>query len=134
MFPAICKYQPELANKITGMMLEKDNSELLALLGSEQKLRSMIDEMTRVLKDTGHKKVCEYDVSDDKPCKAVSSDKLFPKRGLVELCCGPSSLLGQPGPNTEGCEVIRITELEDILTEEGQKLAFEAVDFPNVMV
>ena len=57
MFPAIRKYQPELANKITGVMLEKDNGELLALLGSEQKLKSMVDEMTRVLKGTGKKKV-----------------------------------------------------------------------------
>ena len=31
-FPAIAKLQPELASKITGMMLEMDNSELLGLL------------------------------------------------------------------------------------------------------
>ena len=173
LFPAIRKYRPELADKITGMMLEKDNGELLALLGSERKLKSMIDETMRILKEPG-KKVCEYErhipsagsagvthaapsspgftqaapggpgspeavkrgsaSATAAPSAAASSNKLYPKRRLVELCCGPSSLLGQPGPNTEGCEVIRITELEDILTEEGQRLAFEAVDFPHVMV
>merc|ERR1719215_2120634 len=48
-FPAICKYQPELAGKITGMMLEMDNSELLILLESEQQLKIKIDEAMRVL-------------------------------------------------------------------------------------
>merc|ERR1719277_2432053 len=37
-FPAISRFQPELAGKITGMMLEMDNSELLILLESEQQL------------------------------------------------------------------------------------------------
>merc|ERR1719352_92245 len=49
LFPAIAKYQPELAGKITGMMLEMDNSELLILLESEQQLRTKVDEAMRVL-------------------------------------------------------------------------------------
>jgi len=49
LFPAIAKYQPELAGKITGMMLEMDNSELLILLESEQQLKSKVDEALRVL-------------------------------------------------------------------------------------
>merc|ERR1719254_365440 len=49
LFPAISKFQPELAGKITGMMLEMDNSELLILLESEQQLRSKVDEAMRVL-------------------------------------------------------------------------------------
>merc|ERR1712192_342551 len=39
LFPAIAKYQPELAGKVTGMMLEMDNSELLMLLESEAQLK-----------------------------------------------------------------------------------------------
>ncbi|CAE7880001.1 pab1 [Symbiodinium microadriaticum] len=49
LFPAISKYQPELAGKITGMMLEMDNSELLILLDSEPQLKAKVDEAMRVL-------------------------------------------------------------------------------------
>ena len=52
LFPAIHKYQPELAGKITGMMLEMDNSELLLLLESEAQLKSKVDEALRVLEST----------------------------------------------------------------------------------
>merc|ERR1719262_2162960 len=40
LYPAIAKFQPELAGKITGMMLEMDNSELLLLLESEQQMKN----------------------------------------------------------------------------------------------
>merc|ERR1719155_385423 len=52
LFPAIARYQPELAGKITGMMLEMDNSELLILLESEQQLKNKVDEALRVLEGT----------------------------------------------------------------------------------
>jgi len=51
-FPAIAKYQPEMAGKITGMMLEMDNSELLILLESEQQLKNKVEEALRVLECT----------------------------------------------------------------------------------
>merc|ERR1719491_1462714 len=47
LFPAISKFQPELAGKITGMMLEMDNSELLMMLESEAQLRTKVDEAMR---------------------------------------------------------------------------------------
>merc|ERR1711870_44067 len=49
LFPAISRFQPELAGKITGMMLEMDNSELLILLESDQQLKVKVDEAMVVL-------------------------------------------------------------------------------------
>merc|ERR1711933_449113 len=49
LYPAIAKHQPELAGKITGMMLEMDNSELLILLESDIQLKSKVDEAMKVL-------------------------------------------------------------------------------------
>lgn len=50
LFPLIARHQPELAGKITGMMLEMDNSELLILLDSDTQLKSKIDEALGVLR------------------------------------------------------------------------------------
>merc|ERR1719197_2204904 len=49
LFPIVAKHQPELAGKVTGMMLEMDNSELLLLLESEQQMKAKVDEALRVL-------------------------------------------------------------------------------------
>lgn len=49
LYPAIARHQPELAGKITGMMLEMDNSELLILLESDVQLKNKVDEALRVL-------------------------------------------------------------------------------------
>merc|ERR1711957_640399 len=49
LYPAIAKIHPQLAGKITGMMLEMDNSELLMMLESQAQMKEKVDEALRVL-------------------------------------------------------------------------------------
>ena len=49
--PLVQDLQPELAAKITGMLLEMDNSEVLALLDSPDALSSKVDEAIMVLRE-----------------------------------------------------------------------------------
>merc|ERR1719253_344467 len=44
LYPAVARLQPDLAGKITGMMLEMDNSEVLMMLESEQNLHMKVEE------------------------------------------------------------------------------------------
>jgi hypothetical protein len=55
-------------------------------------------------------------------------------RRLVEICCSNNSVLGQDGPNTHGCERIRVTKEQDILTQSGCKFTLDACAYPNVMI
>ena len=49
LFPLVSEHQPLLAGKITGMLLEIDNSELLSLLESPDLLKAKVDEAVEVL-------------------------------------------------------------------------------------
>jgi polyadenylate-binding protein len=50
LFPQVAQLQPELAAKITGMLLEMDNTELLLLLESHDALVAKVDEAIQVLR------------------------------------------------------------------------------------
>lgn len=50
LFPLVQRLQPELAGKITGMLLEMDNAELLLLLESPEALTDKVNEAIAVLK------------------------------------------------------------------------------------
>merc|ERR1719197_1644596 len=43
LFPLISRHRPDLAGKITGMMLELDNIEIIKLLENENVLKKKID-------------------------------------------------------------------------------------------
>ncbi|ELU44826.1 PABP domain-containing protein [Rhizoctonia solani AG-1 IA] len=47
----IYQSEPELAGKITGMLLEMDNAELLHLIGTPNAMQEKLDEAKTVLKD-----------------------------------------------------------------------------------
>ncbi|XP_038905827.1 polyadenylate-binding protein 7 [Benincasa hispida] len=50
LYPLVQKRKPDLAAKITGMLLEMDNSELLLLLESPESLAAKVEEAVQVLK------------------------------------------------------------------------------------
>uniref|UniRef100_A0A5B7AK56 Polyadenylate-binding protein n=1 Tax=Davidia involucrata TaxID=16924 RepID=A0A5B7AK56_DAVIN len=50
LYPLVQNHKPDLAAKITGMLLEMDNSELLLLLESPESLAAKVEEALQVLK------------------------------------------------------------------------------------
>mmetsp|Transcript_7986 Transcript_7986/g.22889 ORF Transcript_7986/g.22889 Transcript_7986/m.22889 type:complete len:640 (+) Transcript_7986:372-2291(+) len=53
LFPLVQAVQPEFAGKITGMLLEMDNTELLVLLESNEQMTLKVDEAIQVLRQHG---------------------------------------------------------------------------------
>jgi polyadenylate-binding protein len=51
LYPLIHAHRPDLAGKITGMLLEMDNAELLNLIESPEALQQKIQEALVVLKN-----------------------------------------------------------------------------------
>lgn len=49
LFPLIHRMYPDLAGKITGMLLEIDNSELLHMLEHHESLKAKVEEAVAVL-------------------------------------------------------------------------------------
>jgi len=71
LFPKISVMQPELAGKITGMLLEMDNQELVNLIEDESALRAKVDEALTVYDEYvktkgGEEGDAEKDTSNDK--------------------------------------------------------------------
>ncbi|XP_006636038.2 polyadenylate-binding protein 1b isoform X1 [Lepisosteus oculatus] len=64
LFPLIQNMHPSLAGKITGMLLEIDNSELLHMLESPESLRSKVDEAVAVLQAHQAKEAAQKSVTN----------------------------------------------------------------------
>ncbi|XP_076006001.1 polyadenylate-binding protein 1A-like [Genypterus blacodes] len=67
LFPLIQNMHPSLAGKITGMLLEIDNSELLHMLESPESLRSKVDEAVAVLQAHQAKEAAQKTVTNSVP-------------------------------------------------------------------
>lgn len=70
LYPLIERTHPDLAGKITGMLIELDDSEIELILKSKKKLDEMISECLKVL-ETHQKNLKE--VSSDKDCSSKIS-------------------------------------------------------------
>jgi len=66
LFPRIFSQQPGLAGKITGMLLEMDNGELINLLESEQALNDKIHEALTVLQQSQENEEATEQTEEDK--------------------------------------------------------------------
>ncbi|XP_004697514.1 polyadenylate-binding protein 1 [Echinops telfairi] len=71
LFPLIQAMHPSLAGKITGMLLEIDNSELLHMLESPESLRSKVDEAVAVLQAHQAKEAAQKAVNNATGVPAV---------------------------------------------------------------
>ncbi|KAJ5231731.1 Polyadenylate-binding protein cytoplasmic and nuclear [Penicillium citrinum] len=79
LYPKIQNQQPELAGKITGMLLEMDNAELLGLLDDEESLRAKVDEALNVydeyMKNKGPEGEAPAEAKPQEAAKEASSEE-----------------------------------------------------------
>ncbi|KAI9811234.1 MAG: Protein phosphatase PP2A regulatory subunit B [Pycnora praestabilis] len=75
LYPKIQVQQPELAGKITGMLLEMDNTELLNLIEDENALRAKVDEALTVYDEYVKNKGGESTTNGEAPSKAEEPQK-----------------------------------------------------------
>ncbi|KAJ5763700.1 Polyadenylate-binding protein cytoplasmic and nuclear [Penicillium manginii] len=79
LYPKIQAQQPELAGKITGMLLEMDNAELLGLLDDEDALRAKVDEALNVydeyMKNKGTEGEAPAEPKPEEAAKEASSEE-----------------------------------------------------------
>ncbi|KAM8841569.1 polyadenylate-binding protein 1A [Spinachia spinachia] len=71
LFPLIQNMHPSLTGKITGMLLEIDNSELLHMLESPESLRSKVDEAVAVLQAHQAKETAQKTVTNSAGVQSV---------------------------------------------------------------
>ncbi|KAJ5084698.1 Protein phosphatase PP2A regulatory subunit B [Penicillium alfredii] len=73
LYPKIQAQQPELAGKITGMLLEMDNTELIGLLEDDEALRAKVDEALSVYDEYMKNKGTEGEATDSKEAAKEAS-------------------------------------------------------------
>ena len=56
---------------------------------------------------------------DDEGVRKYIRSHGVPSRSFAEVCCGPKSLLCTSAPWAEGCNMVRVTGEDDLLTESG---------------
>jgi hypothetical protein len=69
----------------------------------------------------------DYTVHTEVECHYVDDDGKTYDRVLIEWCCGPHSLLGQPSAYSNGCKVVRLTIDDDFRTTQGLASALRMI-------
>ena len=126
LYPIIKRTQPMLAGKITGMLLEMDNPDILHLLNSKKDLNDKIDEALKVLEDHNRRITQKlYDITEDCPICMES----LGKNDVCVTKCGHkfcTSCLLQSAQNNTDCPLCR-TELapkRDLITRDDLETAY----------
>ena len=60
--------------------------------------------------------------------KPITKPKIQTNRLLLEWCCSDTSFFGMPSQDSKTCTVIRLTEREDMTSDDGYRFAQSAVN------